>query len=296
MCRLYGFRSAIDSTVHRSLVAAENAIARQSRMHKDGWGLAFYVGGYPHILRNDAQADGDTLFRDVSSVVATRTFMAHIRKATSGSVRVLNCHPFQHGAWTFAHNGQVGGFSDPAVRARVERLIDPRFDRFVLGDTDSELIFYAFLSRLSRRVADLQNPGVTADPVLAALRETVAALLDAGAEDDEADDLPTKLNFLVTNGSVMVAYRYRVSLFYSTHKSHCPERDTCYAFVQGRCEQPVSDGIVNHLLVSSEVIEGGNNVWKTVPEDTYVAVDHGMNFRTGRLVGIDPPPTPEACG
>jgi glutamine amidotransferase len=296
MCRLYGFRSAIDSTVHRSLVAAENAIARQSRMHKDGWGLAFYIGRYPHILRNDAQAEGDTLFRDVSSVVATRTFMAHIRKATAGSVRVLNCHPFQHGAWTFAHNGQVCGFKDPAVRARVEALVDPRYQRFVLGDTDSELIFYAFLSRLSRRVEDLHNPGVTADHTLAALQETVAGVLDAGAGDEVDPDLPTKLNFLITNGSVMVAYRYRVSLFYSTHKSHCPERETCFAFDQKRCESAVTDGIVNHLLISSEVIEGGNNVWEEVPEDTYVAVDHGMNFRMGRLVGIDPPQGAASCG
>ena len=119
MCRLYGFRSSIDSTVHRSLVAAENAIARQSRLHRDGWGLAYYVGRYPHIVRNNEQALGDALFRDVSSVVATRTFMAHIRKATAGSVRVLNCHPFQYGAWTFAHNGQICGFGDASVRERV---------------------------------------------------------------------------------------------------------------------------------------------------------------------------------
>lgn len=295
MCRLYGFRSSIDSTVHRSLVAAENAIARQSRLHRDGWGLAFYVGRYPHILRNDAQALGDSLFREVSSVVATRTFMAHIRKATAGSVRVLNCHPFQHGSWTFAHNGQVCGFSDPAVRARMLALIDPRYQRFALGDTDSELIFFIFLSRLARRVEDLHNAGITAEHTLAALQETVAGVLEAAAPDATDPELPTKLNFLITNGSVMVAYRYRVSLFYSTHKTRCPERDTCWAFREGSCERPVTDGLVKHLLISSEIIEGGNNVWEEVPEDTYVAVDHGMNFRTGRLVGIDPPSTPAAC-
>lgn len=295
MCRLYGFRSAIDSTVHRSLVAAENAIVRQSRVHKDGWGLAFYVDRYPHILRNDAQAAGDSLFRDVSSVVATRTFMAHIRKATAGSVRVLNCHPFQHGAWTFAHNGQVCDFGNPSIRANVDQLIDPRYARFVLGDTDSERIFYIFLSRLSRRVADLHNPGITADHALEALRETVRDVIEAGGPDDADPDLPTKLNFLITNGSVMLAYRYRVSLFYSTHKTRCPERETCFAFEQGRCERPVQDGIVNHLLISSEVIEGGNNVWEEIPNDTYVAVDHGMNFRMGRLIRVDSPQTAATC-
>lgn len=295
MCRLYGFRSSIDSTVHRSLVAAENAIVRQSRVHKDGWGLAFYVGRYPHLVRNNAQALGDSLFREVSSVVATRTFMAHIRKATAGSVRVLNCHPFQYGSWTFAHNGQVCGMSDPIVRARLEALIDPRYRRFVLGDTDSEIVFLIFLSRLARRVDDLHNPGISADHTLAALRETVASVIDAAAPDDTDPDLPTKLNFLITNGSVMVAYRYRVSLYFSTHKTRCPERQTCWAFDEGSCENRVTDGLVKHLIISSEVIEGGNNVWEEIAEDTYVAVDHGMNFSTGRLLGIEPPASAASC-
>jgi glutamine amidotransferase len=285
VCRLYGFRSAIDSTVHQSLVAAENAMARQSNQHQDGWGVAYYVGPYPHLIRNDKQAEDDALFRELSAVVSTRTFVAHIRKATAGSVRVLNCHPFQHGAWTFAHNGQVCGFSDPAVHERLRALVDPRYRRFTLGDTDSELIFYTFLSRMSRAVDDLQSPGVTAKHVLDALRQTVQALLEIAAPDGTPGEYDTRLNFLVTNGNVMVAYRYGVQLYFSTHKTLCPERETCFAYDKGRCEHAVRDGIVNHLLVSSEIIDDGANVWEELKDDTYVCVDHGMNLRSGLLLG-----------
>ncbi len=286
MCRLYGFRSAIDSTVHRSLVDAENAMALQSSRHKDGWGIAYYVGRFPQIIRNDQQALGDSLFREVSGVVATRTFMAHIRQATAGSVRVLNCHPFQHGGWTFAHNGQVCTFGvDPSVRQRVLGLIDGRYRRFVLGDTDSELLFYVFLSRLSRMVDDLQSAGITADHAVSALRESVAEVLAASPPPEADPERPTRLNFLLTNGNVLIGYRRGVTLYYSTHKSRCLERESCWAYEPGRCEAAVQDGIVKHLLVSSEVIAGGTNVWEEMADDEYVCVDHGMNFKRGRLVG-----------
>src|SRR3954462_8092975 len=100
MCRLYGFRSSVLSGVHTSLVNAENALALQSLKHPDGWGIAYYHGRFPHLIKNDTQALEDGLFREVSSVVATRTLIAHIRQATVGQVNILNCHPFQHGPWT----------------------------------------------------------------------------------------------------------------------------------------------------------------------------------------------------
>jgi predicted glutamine amidotransferase len=296
MCRLYGFRSAIDSAVHHSLVAAENAMARQSTQHQDGWGIAFYVDRFPQVIRNDARALGDSLFREVSAVVTTRTFLAHIRQATAGSVRVLNCHPFQHGAWTFAHNGQICGFETPAVRERVDALIDPRFRKFVLGDTDSERFFYVVMSRLARQVTDVQHPGIAAHHVLVALREAVAALVEAAAPDSHDPNRPTKLNLLLTNGRVLVGYKRGVDLFFSTYKSRCPERDTCWAFHADRCETAVNDGIVQHLLVSSEVIAEGTNVWIPLEHDGYVALDHAMNFQQGRLgVPYQPTATPSSA-
>lgn len=293
MCRLYGFRSAIDSSVHHSLVAAENAMARQSTRHQDGWGLAYYVDRFPQIVRNDAQALGDTLFSEVSAVVSTRTFLAHIRQATEGSVRVLNCHPFQHGAWTFAHNGQVCGFGDPEVKARIDALVDPKFKRFILGDTDSERFFYAILSQLSRTVHDIQSPGISPTHVAEAVRTTVAAIVDAAAPDETDLKLPTRLNLLLTNGRLLFGYKRGVDLFFSTYKSRCPERDTCWAFRASQCEAPVEDGIVQHLLVASEAIAETTNVWLPMADDEFVTVDHAMNFRRGTLgIPYTPPPAP----
>ena len=279
MCRLYGFRSAIVSGVHRSLIAAENALALQSEKHSDGWGLAHYIGTFPHLIRNKEQAVVDSLYREVSGVVATRTFLAHIRKATVGEVNVLNCHPFQHGPWTFAHNGEIAGFDDETVRADVRELVDGRFRRHILGATDSELVFHIFLSQLARDVESIHEPGVSTRHVVAALRRTVKAVLAVSRETDEKR---TKLSFLVTNGNVLVGYRHRCSLYFSTYKTHCPERDACLAYEAHRCEAEVVDGIVKHLIIASEVITG-DNVWHELEDGEFVAVNHAMNFQRGRL-------------
>lgn len=286
MCRLYGFRSAIRSSVHHSLVNADNALARQSERHSHGWGVGFYVEGYPHLIRNDQQAWADSLFRDLSGVVSTRTLIAHIRLATVGAVRVLNCHPFQHGRWCFAHNGEIAGYERPEVRERLRQLVDPRFRRYVLGDTDSELLFHIFLSQLARRVDGLGDDGVTLEDVREALRISTQLVLAAAPDEQAADAKHNKLTVLITNGDLMLGYRYKKELHYSTYKERCPERDTCFAFEAKLCEAPVERGVVKHLIVTSEPLAQGPNVCVELDDDDYVAVRHGMVFERGKLGAV----------
>ncbi|MBW2733471.1 MAG: class II glutamine amidotransferase [Deltaproteobacteria bacterium] len=287
MCRLFGFRSAIYSGVHQSLLKADNALARQSERHTDGWGVAFYVENYPHLIRNDQQAWADSLFREISGVVATRTLLAHIRLATAGTVRVLNCHPFQYGRWTFAHNGELAGFERDEVQREVRDLVDQRFCRYVLGETDSEVLFHIFLSKLAHRVDKLCGEGVQLSVVLDALRLTVQRILEVAPDSGTQPDRHNKLNMLVTNGDLMVGYRYRKELFFSTHKSRCPERESCAVFEESLCERSVDRGRVMHLLIASEPLDGGPNVWQELEDDEYVAVRHGMVFSRGKLGAVD---------
>ena len=73
MCRLFGFRSVIQSQVHRSLVSADNALLLQSSDHPDGWGVAYYQEGSPHLIKSASTAIDDHLFRRVSGIVSSQT-------------------------------------------------------------------------------------------------------------------------------------------------------------------------------------------------------------------------------
>ena len=280
MCRLYGFRSQVLSGVHQSLLAADNALARQSLEHPDGWGVAYYPGRFPHVIRSDKQALEDGLFRDVSAVVATRSLLAHIRQATVGGLGVLNCHPFQHGPWTFAHNGEIAGFNkDADLRSRVMEGVDEYLRPNILGTTDSEPIFYLFLSQLSRRIGDVHAAVPDTTQVVDAVRATVDRVL---ALSDRRGEEETLLTWIATNGTLMVGHRLRRPLYYSTYKTLCPERDECPAYEPALCEAPVLGGVVKHMILTSEKVRENPNVWTELRDGEIACVDRAMHFSIRR--------------
>jgi glutamine amidotransferase len=274
MCRLFGFRSVIPSQVHRSLLAAENALGVQANHHPDGWGVAFYIDGAPHVTRSPTTAVGDALFRRLSGVVASETVLAHVRKATQGEKTVFNCHPFQHGRWVFAHNGDIPRFED--VRGALLELVDQRLRRFVMGDTDSEVVFFVFLSEL-RRAAGGARPELA--HAMSAMRSTikrVRELCDGRAEVDKS-----LLTLMATDGENLVATHGGKDLYYSTYKTRCSDRGHCPS-LSAACEAPSTSGVVNHFIVSSEPLQG-ENVWLPLAPGDIVGVDRRMQISRSHL-------------
>lgn len=275
MCRLFGFRSVIPSQVHRSLLAAENALGVQSNQHPDGWGVAFYIDGAPHVTRSPSTALGDALFHRLSGVVASETVLAHVRKATQGDKTVFNCHPFQHGRWVFAHNGDIPGFGE--VRERLLELVDQRLRRFVMGDTDSEVVFFVFLSELSRGVGVGQRAELS--HAMAALRSTVKRVREVC--DDRPGVDKALLTLLATDGENLVATHGGKELYFSTYKTRCSDRAHCLS-LSAACEAPSPSGVVNHFIVSSEPLQG-ENVWLPLELGDIVGVDRRMQVSRAHL-------------
>jgi len=275
MCRIFGFRSVIQSQVHRSLVDAENALCVQSGQNPDGWGVAYYLEGAAHLLRSPEKALDDQLFTRVSGVVASETVLAHVRKATVGNLSVLNCHPFQYGRWTFAHNGEVRDFARYRDALRAE--VAPRLRRYILGDTDSEVIFFLFLTELSAYGGLSERYGAkeVATALTAAVR-CVRAIADGPAHEEQA-----LLTLIVTDGQTMVATQGGKELHYSTYKTTCADRDTC-PHLAPHCEAPTETGFVNHLLFSSEPTSG-EAVWHTMKPGDVVGVDWRMRLFATRV-------------
>ncbi len=270
VCRLFGFRSVIPSQVHRSLMDADNALGVQSEKHCDGWGVAYYVDGSPHILRSPTSAITDQLFHRVSGVVASETVLAHVRLATVGELNVLNCHPFQHGRWTMAHNGEVRRY--PEFADTLKQSIAPRLRRFVLGDTDSEVLFYLFLTHLQAYGPLSGRLGL--DAIVPALRETIELVREKCDGDEEA--LRALLTIIVTDGTCMAAHQGGKELFWSSYKNRCADRDECPSLAP-ECEAPTTTGFVNHLIFTSEPLQG-ENVWIPMEEGEIVAVDWRMRL------------------
>ena len=277
MCRLFGFRSTIQSQVHRSLTEAENALAVQSKKHPNGWGIAYYIEGFPHLIRSAQTALNCKIFERVSGVVSSNTVMAHIRRATLGKANIVNTHPFQFGNWTFAHNGNIAHFAQ--IKDDLMARISPSFKRFILGETDSEVIFYFILSHL-HTLFHIHNHTYTIEELSQGVRESVKLLIKyAGqySQIDDGDDSKTYYTFLLSNGSCFLAHQGGKTLYYSTYKTRCSERQTCPHFAP-ECEAPSKSGHLNHFVLSSEPL-GEENVWIPLKPGQMVGVDAHMQFK-----------------
>ena len=255
MCRLFGSRTREPGRVSHELFHGANALRVQSREHPDGWGLGWYEGGGPRVVRSLTPAHGDAEFEKLSQFVNAQTVVAHVRKASVGRVAAENTHPFQRGAWLFAHNGTLPAWD--GARPRLEALIDPSLREALRGETDSERCFFLFLTRL-RRLCDVEAAEVGA--AAAALAETVALVREV--VEPNAEEKPASTTFLATDGRVMVACRRGRTLFVCS-------KDGEYAAIAS--EDP------------GEPPPGGRRAWRLLPEESIVAVDGDLRVRVTAL-------------
>ncbi len=275
MCRLFGFRSVFSSKVHSSLIGAENALIKQSNAHADGWGVAYYQWGVPHILKTTNAANQCEIFDQLSGVVTSTTVLGHLRKATVGDLSITNAHPFQFGPWVFAHNGNIKNFE--RYRSRLLSMVDSPFKNFILGKTDSELIFFILLSHLHKEDL-LEEKSPCHREIFESIAKSVNKITDIIGPTYPSDDGPPDenyLTFLLTDGKTMLAHQGGKDLYYSTHKKSCPEKDNCSHF-NSTCES-VSTGVVNHILFSSEPLSG-ENIWNKLAPGEIIGIDQCMQF------------------
>ncbi len=283
MCRLFGFRSAVNIGVHHSLVLAENALAQQSESNPDGWGIGFYEGSSPILRRGLSKAIGDGDFANLARFVRSQAVVAHVRLGTVGGNGLRNTHPFSLGRWVFAHNGTLRDLS--VYHDRLMDKIDRQFHPLIEGETDSERCFYLFMSQLGLRGIEPNDhaPGIVAFDAMAATIAILCALTEA------VDAPPPLINFLATDGRSMIANRLGRGLFFSTQKRYCEKMNECSRWRDGEelpCMHPLRAHEVNHVLIASETIST-EDIWEPLAEGDLIGIDANFTFVRTRSLPFD---------
>ena len=239
MCRLLAIRAEHPVKIDRAFAG----LSALSREHKDGWGLCRFDEDAPLVERSLEPAHQCGRFAHLGSAVTTRHLLAHIRLASVGGVNERNAHPFVAGAWAFMHNGTVQRFQHHLPE--VEAKIAPHWRRMVKGETDSEHCFALFLTHLDAL------PRPTLDDVARALARTMAEV--AQVCDVDPQEKPSALNFVASNGRLLVASRRGRSLFHGQE-----------------------NGV---RVIASERLWAGPD-WQEVPENGLVGIDQRLGVQT----------------
>jgi predicted glutamine amidotransferase len=140
-----GGRESIRATFW--LLEAPDSLAKQSRREPDGTGLGWFENGKPVVRKQPLAAYEDQAFAREAREVTSRTFVAHVRYASTGAVSPENTHPFEQRGRLFAHNGVIG---EPE---RIEPELGDAAG-LVRGETDSER-FFALITREIEKDGDV---------------------------------------------------------------------------------------------------------------------------------------------
>ena len=130
------------------LLQAPDSLSQQSRREPDGTGVGAYdADGRPVVDKQPVAAFRDRAFAREARRISSRTFVAHVRYASTGELNLRNTHPFELDERLFAHNGVLEDL--PAL----EHELGDDLAR-VRGDTDSER-FFALITREIERCGDV---------------------------------------------------------------------------------------------------------------------------------------------
>jgi predicted glutamine amidotransferase len=129
------------------LLEAPDSLAQQSRREPDGTGLGWFEGEKPVVAKQPLAAYEDQAFAREAREVTSRTFVAHVRYASTGAISPENTHPFEQRGRLFAHNGVIG---EPE---RIEPELGDAAG-LVRGETDSER-FFALITREIEKDGDV---------------------------------------------------------------------------------------------------------------------------------------------
>jgi glutamine amidotransferase len=176
------------------LLEAPDSLAEQSRREPDGSGIGWFTpDGRPSVSKQPLAAFEDRAFAKEARSIHSRTFVAHVRYASTGALVMRNTHPFEQHDRLFAHNGVIEDLP------KLEQELGDDL-QLVHGDTDSER-FFALITREIERAGD----------VTTGISEAAGWV---------AANLPVfSLNFVLITATELWAFRYP-----HTHELHVLER------------------------------------------------------------------------
>jgi predicted glutamine amidotransferase len=244
------------------LLDAPDSLTVQSHREPDGTGLGWFdERGEAHVSKQAHAAYEDRTFAREAREVTSRTFVAHVRFASTGALERRNTHPFEQHGRLFAHNGVVEDL--PALDAHLGED-----GALVKGDTDSERLFALITRETEARGGE------------------VAAGIEAAC-GWVADNLPLfAINFVLTCADGLWALRYPDThpLYVLEHPAGRPLVHTSSLGTRVHAEAGASRALT---VIASEQMDEDPG-WRELASGELLHVDGQLRMHTRRMLERPP--------
>lgn len=248
-------------------VRASLKVARGSG--HDGVGVGYYSSDDPLLKRRPSAPEEEIDYAELVEGIESNTLLVHVRRATTGSWKPDNIHPFRFRRWLFAHIGDL-----PGVERQREMLTGslPSFlARNIRGETDSELAFHLFLDFLFRD-GTLNDISLSADDLARHLRAFAQRLDELHRPEGDGS-----FAIAVTNGQIMGAICRRVRM----HYSHREGIHACVQHEQSDTTRQVH-GRFKGIMIGAEMADPGHQ-WREVADGSLLTVTPALELRVQQI-------------
>ncbi|HEX5803551.1 MAG TPA: class II glutamine amidotransferase [Azospira sp.] len=271
MCQLLGMNCNVPTDICFSFTGFQ-ARGGATDVHADGWGIAFFEGRGTRVFLDPQPSCSSPIAALVRHYpIRSKNVVAHIRKATQGSVALENTHPFMREAWgrywIFAHNGHLPDFAPP-----LDGSVLP------VGNTDSERAFCWLLQTLRD---DCGKTSPDHDRIFEAAHRVACEVGALG----EFNFLLAGSDFLIAHASTQLAYIVRKAPF---AQAHLKDEDVTVDF----SEVTTPD---DRVAVIATIPLTDNEDWQAMPPGTLWLFAEGVPVRQATTVaGVKRKPSPAA--
>lgn len=259
MIRLFGFIAdkniSLEEPVNfigQEILTTYNTV---KKYYPAGWGFGFYQSNTAFLLKKKKEPVTDEILENLSNSVSSNVFMAHMIPSDVEISKEVDCQPFRKGSWLFLHSGILG--CTKRTKSRIKKNISHSLINSISGSTGSEFIFHLFLSQL-RGKGGIRKGTISFTDCIEAIKLTLQKLEDIHEEIKCTET--NILNFLISNGSYLLAYREGTPLYFTKYNvtKNLPAK-TDY----------------NIGIITTEKYEKISG-WEEIPEKSIIVFDEGI--------------------
>ncbi|KAL4070902.1 N-terminal nucleophile aminohydrolase [Scleroderma citrinum] len=245
----------------------------------DGFGVGWYdtirdeeLGSQPCFFTSVTPAWNNANLARLAEKIKSPLVFAHVRATTAGSLSLDNCHPFVFGKIMFMHNGGIADFH--LIKRRLQSGLSDEIFNTIQGNTDSEWAFALFLSKLP----DPHAKTFTVKVLQQAMLDTIATLNNYAEEASITEELPSLMNFCVTDGESVVATRYISSRQDEAASLWFSSGTTFSEYMKGgHYKMTKADKRENIIMIASEPLTFEKADWMEIRTNNMVVITPKMN-------------------
>lgn len=264
MCRWFIYYGE-NISLKKILIDPENSIIKQSyskkftpyiknnwrdnKINVDGYGIGFLFDDKNYFLYKSTDSPwNDNNLKNIIPLFKTKLFFGHVRAIKPelnrcySFVHQVNCHPFKYKDYMWIHNGNIKNFCK--IKLDIIKKIKPQFISLINGNTDSEYVFYLFLTFLEKN----RN-----------LKKTMMVLINYLSTF--LKNKVSSMNFAVTDKKNVIATRY----INSDHE----DPPSLYYKLENK-----------KIYISSEPIDYIEKGWTLIKKNVMISIDKKLKLTT----------------